>query len=119
MSVIKATAGHERAAVRTFKEGVPLIKFIGLKQTSKGVSVRMRKDKPRKVFKSAFKARMPNQHLGAFRRKGKARLPIKELRGPTVYSIFAEKMPEIISVSEKYLFATIAREIEYELKRRF
>jgi hypothetical protein len=60
-------------------EPVPLVAYP-FRQTKKGVSVEINKGK-RTIIKGSFVASMKSGHKGVFVRKGKARLPIKELRG--------------------------------------
>lgn len=60
-------------------EPVPLIAYPH-RQTRKGVSVEVNRGK-RTIVKRSFVASMQSGHAGIFRRKGKARLPIQELRG--------------------------------------
>jgi hypothetical protein len=50
-------------------------------QTRKGVSVEVNRGK-RTLVQGAFLAMMRSGHVGIFRRRGKARLPIEELLGP-------------------------------------
>lgn len=58
---------------------VPLVAYP-YRQTKKGVVVEVNKGK-RTLVDGSFLATMRSGHLGVFRRKGKARLPIEELRG--------------------------------------
>lgn len=58
---------------------VPLIAYPH-RQTKKGVSVEVNRGK-RTIVAHSFMATMKSGHLGIFIRKGKARLPIRELRG--------------------------------------
>jgi len=58
---------------------VPLVAYPH-RQTRRGVSVAVNRGK-RTLLKGAFVATMANGHEGIFRRRGKARLPIKELLG--------------------------------------
>lgn len=60
-------------------KGIPVSLTINWKQTRKGVSYRLHKDGPRLLIKSAFSARMPTGHVGAYRRYGKKRLKIQNL----------------------------------------
>lgn len=60
-------------------EPVPLTAYPH-RQTKKGVSVEVNRGK-RTLIKGAFVATMKSGHKGVFRRRGKARLPIDELRG--------------------------------------
>lgn len=66
-------------AVNVSGEPVPLVAYPH-RQTAKGVSVEVNRGK-RTLIKGAFVATMKSGHEGVFRRTGKARLPIKELRG--------------------------------------
>lgn len=60
-------------------EPVPLVAYPH-RQTKKGVSVTVNRGK-RTLVKGAFLATLKSGHEGVFRRRGKARLPIDELRG--------------------------------------
>ena len=66
-------------AVNVSGEPVPLIAYPH-RQTKRGVSVEVNRGK-RTLVAHAFIATMRNGHEGIFRRRGKARLPIHELRG--------------------------------------
>lgn len=57
---------------------MPVSKFPNI-QTKTGVSVRINVGAGTKRIRSAFRATLGSGHLGVFRRKGKARLPIAEL----------------------------------------
>lgn len=58
---------------------VPLIAYPH-RQTRKGVTVEVNRGK-RTLVKGSFIATLKSGHEGIFRRRGKARLPIEELRG--------------------------------------
>lgn len=60
-------------------EPVPLVAYPH-RQTSKGVSVEVNRGK-RTLVAGSFVASMKSGHKGVFRRRGKSRLPIAELRG--------------------------------------
>lgn len=66
-------------AVDVSGEAVPLVAYPH-RQTKKGVKVEVNRGK-RTLLKGAFVATMKSGHVGVFRRRGKARLPIDELRG--------------------------------------
>lgn len=66
-------------AVLVSGEPVPLVAYPH-RQTTKGVSVEVNRGK-RTLVKGAFVASMRSGKVGVFRRRGKARLPIDELRG--------------------------------------
>lgn len=125
--LIRAKPGVSVAYIRAAHEQIPVIKIKGVREIKKkggGVSVKMRKDKPRKMFKGAFIATMPKSsstqaagHRGAMKRKTKKRLPIKELKGPTIYAVVNEKLNQIIAGANVYLVENIAREIEFQKRR--
>ncbi len=58
---------------------VPLIAYP-VRQTRRGVSVEVNRGR-RTIVKGSFIASMRSGHRGVFKRDGKARLPIRELRG--------------------------------------
>lgn len=60
-------------------EPVPLVAYPH-RQARKGVSVEVNRGK-RTLIAGSFVATMRSGHKGVFRRRGKARLPIEELRG--------------------------------------
>ena len=66
-------------AVNVSGEPVPLVAYP-YRQTKQGVSVEVNRGK-RMLLKGAFVATLKSGHVGIFRRKGKTRLPIEELRG--------------------------------------
>ncbi len=66
-------------AVDVSGDPVPLVAYPH-RQTARGVSVEVNRGK-RTLVKGAFVATMKSGHEGVFRRRGKARLPIDELRG--------------------------------------
>lgn len=66
-------------AVDVSGQAVPLVAYPH-RQTKKGVSVEVNRGK-RTLVKGSFVSTMKNGHLGVFRRRGAARLPIQELRG--------------------------------------
>jgi hypothetical protein len=66
-------------AVDVSGEPVPLVAYPH-RQTKKGVSVEVNRGK-RTLVAGSFKASMRSGYQGVFRRRGKARLPIDELRG--------------------------------------
>jgi len=66
-------------AVDVSGEPVPLVAYPH-RQTKKGVSVEVNKGK-RTLVRGSFVASMKSGHVGVFRRRGEARLPIRELLG--------------------------------------
>jgi len=113
LKVSRASKTKTISAVRAGYQPIPVIFYNGVRQTRKGVSVRMRKDKPRKLFKGAFIATMPSGHTGVYRRKGKARFPLKEIRGPSPQAVFAENIDEITNQSIDILDRVYNNELKF------
>lgn len=78
------------AILKTAGRNIPLI-FFDAKQKNIGVSVKIKRG-ARKTIRGAFLATMPSGHTGVFMRKGKGRLPIKELRTIGLPAMFNSKL---------------------------
>lgn len=74
-----ATIENAEWALKVSGEPVPLVAYPH-RQTRRGVSVEVNRGK-RTLVRGTFKATMKSGHIGIFRRRGKARLPIQELFG--------------------------------------
>jgi hypothetical protein len=85
-------------AVEVSGDPVPLVAYPH-RQTKRGVSVEVNRGK-RTVVKGSFIATMGSGHKGVFRRKGKARLPIQELRGSRPVDALLHK-GEVDGVAER------------------
>lgn len=72
----------------TRRGGTPLINF-GARKAARGV--RHKAYGRRQIAKGAFIATMPGGHKGVYRRTSKGRLPIKELYGPALSKVLADK----------------------------
>lgn len=70
-------------------KGIELSRFPAI-QTARGVSVRVNKGAGTTRIRSAFIATNRRQHEGVFLRRGKARLPIKELRTSRVSDVMSD-----------------------------
>lgn len=130
LKLIKANANKLEGAVQSHYKPLRVSDFNGMRQTRKGVTVRLRKDKPRKLFKGAFIATMRSGHRGAFirvppgsrRTRGRPatsspNLPIKELLGPNDQTIFGEHLDDLVRLSDKVLQERLQREIEWALRQ--
>lgn len=85
---------------------------MGARQNRRGVTVRRLKTGGRTVLKSAFVATMPSGHVGVFRRKGKARLPIQEQFGPSVISLWSRRQEAIT----RHAINTLQKELKRQIK---
>lgn len=97
----------------------PLIKF-GARQTKTGISYIIDKSTGRKRIDTAFIATMPSGHKGVFKRKGKSRLPIVELRGASIGVLFentATVATEVTRDALKQLSRNIDTQVALILER--
>lgn len=98
---------------------IPLRDF-GARQTRKGVSYRISKTSGRKVVHGAFQGPKPGIKHGkwngrVFKRVGKSRLPIVQLRGPSPWGVVVHKnrLPSITAQVNDELKKQIAERIRY------
>jgi len=98
---------------------IPLSK-LGARQLRRGVA--WGKGASRKTLPGTFMATMRSGHLGAYKRTGKARLPITELHGPSIPQVF-ENLPQFGSAFERRLVEDLANELMIQadvlLRREF
>ena len=130
LKIERATAADLNGAIQSAYEPLRVTDFRGARQTRKGVTVRMRTDKPRKLFAHAFIATMKSGHRGAYIRardlkrwtKGRRgprsqNLPIVELFGPNDQTVFGENLDDLVKLSNKELDKKLAAEIDWALRR--
>lgn len=65
-------------------------------------------------YPEAFIARMKSGHVGVFQRKGRPRLPIRELRGPSLPHVFSKYIPQGLTVGQDVLPKNFAHELGYQ-----
>lgn len=107
----KASATHLGSTIKISREPVSLKRYAP-RQTRKGVSVKPRKKpikgrKLRELIKHAFIG--PGGHV--FKRKGKERLPIKKLFGPTPIGVIAG-VPGLLAQQEQNISAKLKDRID-------
>src|SRR4030095_16410433 len=71
-------------------------------------------------YRHAFIATMPGGgHRGVYERKGTARLPIRELYGPSVHGMMArtDVLPRIAEYLNERLLVNLARQIDRRIRR--
>lgn len=131
LKIRKASANNLAGAVQSHYKPLRVSDFNGMRQTRKGVTVTMRKDKGRKLFGGAFIVTLKNGYRGAYIRAGigangwtKGRphtsspnLPIYELLGPNDQTIFGENLDSLVRLSDADLQKNLQHEIEYALRR--
>ena len=116
----KATRFNPVAVIRGVKSGGrnPGLHNFGAKQTSKGVTYIILKERGRQLMPSAFKAIMPIGGLSVFLRKDKSRLPIVRQTGPsTVQMVTKVGIDPIILSLNSNLRRLILREYKRELDK--
>jgi hypothetical protein len=118
----KATASRLQANVYAFgKKGIPLVKLgpTGPEPSlGKGSGVRLSAWQG-VTFPHAFLATMRRSgHRGVFERKGKARLPIRELFTQPIPIIFRAVRSVGVARAKEALTTNLVSEIRYALQRR-
>jgi len=120
VALSKASYRNWVATVGINTKRIPLINF-GARQNKKGLSYIINKTSGRKQIKSAFIATMSSGHRGAFKRKGPDRLPIMELRGPSLGEFF-RRAPTLTRQITREAYRNLERNIDTQvaliLKRR-
>jgi len=84
----KKTTFYGSIGAKPFRPG--LLAFPGTKQTKRGVSYRLSRTAGRKRIEHGFIATMPSGHRGVFVRGGPSRLPIREVRGPSIWKVITD-----------------------------
>ena len=84
IQVVRANSRSLKAFVLANTMGVKAALMGKMRQTAKGVRV------GKHSFDGAFIAKMPGGHTGVFKRKTKARLPIKEMMVPLNHRVITD-----------------------------
>jgi Prophage minor tail protein Z (GPZ) len=119
-SMIVAPARPERlrAAVIVSGRPIPLIRFGARESRKGGVSVRI--GGKVETYTRAFIATMPGGgHRGVFERKTKARLPIRELWGPSLPGMVrrSDVLPPLVVFMNDRLVANLHRQLDRRVRR--
>lgn len=121
VSTIKKNITLRRATYRVWQavlgiwtKRIPLINFSA-RQTAEGISYSISKAEGRKTIKSAFIATMSSGHTGVFKRTGPGRLPIIELKGPSVGEVF-RGAPGLARTAERQAYQKLYRNVEDQVK---
>ena len=100
LTLIRASYSNWRSAVTVSRKRFGLISF-GARQTRKGVTYK--KGGGRVLIRHAFIATMKSGHTGVFKRKLSSRLPIAELRGPSLGQVYMGAADEAASIHRRSL----------------
>lgn len=123
----RPTASRLEGEVRVKNKSIPMIDYLGERQTRKGVSVKVSRKGSRKVIPRTFIATMRSGHNGIFwRRKGEGptglagRLPIDELFARTVRRAIdkTEHINRLLRTAEKRMAEVLKQELAYRLSRK-
>jgi hypothetical protein len=113
--VDKASATTQAARVTARGKRIPLIEFKARgpePSRGRGRGVTYQGQGGRKTIPSAFLATVgTGRHRGVFLRRGRARLPIRELYGPSIAHVFATLIP----VGEARRGDVLTKNVEHEL----
>lgn len=116
----RATYSRWRSGVSISRKRIPLARF-GARQTKKGVTYKQGSGRKRVLIRHAFISQMPGGHTGVFRRKYSRRLPIVELRGPSLGQVWSSAHDEarrIFTESQARLAKNISDQVNLILQRR-
>ena len=119
LKIERASSSSPIAILRAVGRVIPLSKFKirPSKPTpgrSKPVTATVIKGKGGTIPK-AFVARMPTGHVGVYRRKGRPRLPIMELYGPSVPQMIGNE--EVMRALEEKAQQTLDERMEHDITR--
>lgn len=115
----KATLTNLTGSIGTKVYRPGLIAFSA-RQTKHGVSYRISRTAGRKTIEHGFIAKMPSGHRGVFIRGGPSRLPIRELQGPSIWTVVTNTAGILKAVTDaagKQLGKHIDDQVGVEFKR--
>jgi hypothetical protein len=107
------------ARLSASRKRIPLIEFGArgpMPSRGRGRGVTYRLGRGRGRAESAFLARMKSGHLGVFRRVGTKRLPIRELRGPSLGRVFEQKLPAGLARGQEQLLKNLKSELAFAMR---
>lgn len=107
-----ATPENLTARVIVRSKRIPLMAW-NARQTRRGVTARLPGGAGR--YPHAFLATMPTGHRGVFQRKRPSRLPIRELRGPSITHVFHKHREAGLEAGEASLLKNLSHELRFAL----
>lgn len=114
----QARPGKPEAALKASRKRIPLIDFKGTRgpypSRGKGRGVRSGLKGGQRQIPDAFITQVGG-HRGVFRRRGTARLPIVELKGPSIWLVARKKARQMATVARE----ATAKELLRLLRRQF
>lgn len=108
----RGVPAYDKTKAWKIRNQVPGLHFGG-KQLKRGYSFQFKHGRPRTHFPGAFVAIMKNGHAGIFIRRGKHRMPIKEIWSSAVPDILAnqERMEPVLEAAGSAAQAEIERQV--------
>jgi hypothetical protein len=117
----EATVTSPDASLAASLKRIPLINFVSIGQqvahakgTARGTGVAYQLAGTSGRVDNAFIRIMPSGHVGVFVRAGKARLPIRELFGPSLGHVFNKYRPEVLDRVIEMFQRNFGHELEVE-----
>jgi hypothetical protein len=116
-SIQPASTGHLEAALVVRGKAIPMIRFAPQVSRTSGVSIRIAGKV--ETYHRAFRATVRHGHVGIFERKGRERLPIRELYGPSVPGMMkrTDVLPVVMDTLGVRLVANLMRQVERRARR--
>ena len=121
-----ASRGHwRRDVIVDESKRIPLAEF-GARQNKKGVSYKIARNSPRTTIKydkktnPVFLKKLRTGHVGVFKRRTTSRLPIVELRGPSIAAAYETSRRQIRAVridTEKVFEKNLLSQVDRILKK--
>lgn len=124
VEIKRASLSRPVGIIEVIRKGIPLFKYGARAKTvntprGKRIGVTVQVKGTRKLVRGAFIATMKNGRTGIFKRKGEARLPIRELFSTSVADLFkgGELIDSLRESAKEKLRAIFARESQFEADR--
>lgn len=116
----RARRGSSSARLRVAATPSPLTRFIGTRQTKRGVTVRIKKGGARVRLKHAFIAKLKSGRVSVFERqggKGSKRLPIEQLQSTAPVQLLGDTrvLDELGDVVVKRFAKVLDQELRFRL----
>ena len=115
LKISKATSSRQIAIITASSERISLPKFGAKAARGRGRGIAWMMQGSRHTDPRGFIATMQSGHVGVFERKGKARLPLRELRGPSVATVAAKYGAAGEARFGEMMRVRLAHEIDFEL----
>lgn len=118
----QATSTRPEARIWTNLKRIPLIKFSARgpepsRGRGRGVTYRIGAGRSRGRVDRGFIATMASGHRGVFQRRGPGRLPVVELRGPSLGHIFAKHRAAGLAKAVESFESNLDHEIDFASRR--